>query len=383
MSEPRPIKHDSGLIDVLRGVSAIFVVTSHARNFVLVDFGEGAPSIFAAIFYLATGLGHFSVVVFLVLSGFLISQSVSRIDWTNVDSVLAYLIARFTRLWVVLLPALLLTACWDGLAIFLTDSGFYRGEMQYFHSGPQGHAKLDVVTFLENAAFLQTIVGPVYGSNTPLWSLACEFWYYLAFPALYFIALPFGRAKSVIIAGIAAVSFLLGRKFDIPIVALFATWVVGFLVVIAGGGAFSRRTRAALFTAGLFGLGCAIWASRLKWLNDLDIDLFEAIAVGAVMLGASGWKFPKSWTVVIFAELSYSLYLTHFPLLALLSAVALQNQRMGFGAAGLLIFAAGGAACIVQAALVYIAFERHTALVRRWLSSWTLRGPVRDEVRLS
>jgi hypothetical protein len=44
MSEPRPIKHDSGLIDVLRGVSAIFVMLAHARNFVFVDFGQGAPS---------------------------------------------------------------------------------------------------------------------------------------------------------------------------------------------------------------------------------------------------------------------------------------------------------------------------------------------------
>jgi peptidoglycan/LPS O-acetylase OafA/YrhL len=380
MSEPRPIKHDSGLIDVLRGVSAIFVMLAHARNFVFVDFGQGAPSIFRAIFYLATGLGHFSVVIFFVLSGFLISQSVIRIDWKNANSALAYLIARFTRLWVVLLPALLLTACWDCLAISLTGSGFYRGEMEYFHSGPQGYVQLDILTFLENAAFLQTIVGPVYGSNTPLWSLACEFWYYLAFPALFFVALPFGRAKPLVITSVAAILFLIGRQFGIQIVALFAIWVVGFLVVVARSGRLSNRTRAASLAAGLLGLGFVVWSSRLKWLNDFDVDLFEAIAVGAVILGASSWKCPKSWKVPVSlaAEMSYSLYLTHFPLLALLSALILRNQRLEFGAEGHLIFAGVAAACIVQAGMLYLAFERHTAVVRRWLMSRMLRGSVRD-----
>jgi len=35
-----------------------------------------------------------------------------------------------------------------------------------------------------NVFFLQTITVPVYGSNSPLWSLANEFWYYLLFPLL-------------------------------------------------------------------------------------------------------------------------------------------------------------------------------------------------------
>jgi peptidoglycan/LPS O-acetylase OafA/YrhL len=134
MSEPRPIKHQSGLLDVLRAASAALVMLAHARNFVFVDYGEGKSSVLRAMFYVATGLGHFSVVIFFVISGFLISQSVMRIDWSRSDSKIAYFIARITRLWVVLLPALLLTACWDNLAIWLTGSGFYRGESAYFHS---------------------------------------------------------------------------------------------------------------------------------------------------------------------------------------------------------------------------------------------------------
>jgi peptidoglycan/LPS O-acetylase OafA/YrhL len=232
MSVPRSIKHGSDLVDVLRGLAAFLVMISHARNFILVDFGEGAPSIFRAIFYLATGLGHFSVVIFFVLSGFLISQSVSRIDRRDPDSVLAYVIARCTRLWVVLLPALLLTAFWDCLAKSLTHSGFYHGEMQYFHSGPRGPIELDILTFIENAAFLQTIVGPVYGSNTPLWSLACEFWYYLAFPALLFCYVAVWQIEVFYYCERSDI-FVRRKAIWYSNRSAFATWVGGLQALIA------------------------------------------------------------------------------------------------------------------------------------------------------
>ena len=47
-------------------------------------------------------------------------------------------------------------------------------------------------TLLGNAAFLQEIVVPTYGSNAPLWSLSYEFWYYFLYPVL--IAFAFCRS---------------------------------------------------------------------------------------------------------------------------------------------------------------------------------------------
>jgi peptidoglycan/LPS O-acetylase OafA/YrhL len=82
-----------------------------------------------SVFYLATGLGHQAVMAFFVLSGFLVGGTVvSRAEcgqWSWID----YAITRMTRLWMVLLPALLLTAFWDNLGIGITRSSFYDGGM--------------------------------------------------------------------------------------------------------------------------------------------------------------------------------------------------------------------------------------------------------------
>src|SRR4029453_13195613 len=43
---------------------------------------------------------------------------------------------------------------------------------------------LTVATALGNAAFLQHAWVPALGTDTPLWSLAYEFWYYALFPCL-------------------------------------------------------------------------------------------------------------------------------------------------------------------------------------------------------
>ncbi|WP_417901010.1 hypothetical protein [Bacillus sp. CSS-39] len=70
-----------------------------------------------------------------------------------------YLINRLTRLYVVLIPSLVLTFILDRIAV------------NYF--GEKGYT--DVITniqgFLGNLFFLQNIFVPVYGSNAPLWSL--------------------------------------------------------------------------------------------------------------------------------------------------------------------------------------------------------------------
>lgn len=382
MATSDPIRHTNHVVDILRGLSAVLVLVSHARNFVLNDFAEGGDQgPIKAAFYLSTGLGHYSVVIFFVLSGFLVSQSVVRTDWASARAAWDYFIARLSRLWVVLVPALVLTACWDQLAILLTDSAFYRGTMAYFHSGPQGVAHLDPTTFLQNLGFLQTLASPVYGSNTPLWSLACEFWYYVAFPIVFLVSKPFGRAGFLVVTLVAVASLFLGVKYDLVVLKLFPAWIFGYLAAICRTYPLGKRASLSLLMASAVVLFISLVLTRTKWIADVYLDLIEAGGVAAFVTATRGFQLEGFYRklVTIFSNISYSLYLTHFPFLAFLSATLLENRRYSFGADGLTILVCLTAACLLQAAVFYFCFERHTGYVRRVFS---LSNSHRERVRV-
>ena len=66
-------------LDLARGLAAPAVFAGHLRAFVFVDFQQaGQLGLFWKIFYFLTGLGHSAVMVFFVLSGFLIGENVAR-----------------------------------------------------------------------------------------------------------------------------------------------------------------------------------------------------------------------------------------------------------------------------------------------------------------
>src|SRR5947208_15340259 len=81
------------------------------------------------VLYFAGGLGRQAVVMFFVLSGFFIGWSVIGSIRSGRWSWRGYIVRRLTRLGIVLLPALLLTAFWDvaGIALFGVHSAYLGG----------------------------------------------------------------------------------------------------------------------------------------------------------------------------------------------------------------------------------------------------------------
>ena len=124
-AEPVRMAH----LDMLRGVAAFLVLAAHLRGYLLPGFNELTQSgILIQVFYFATGLGHQSVVVFFVLSGYLVGGSVienllrQHFIWPR------YLLRRLTRLWIVIVPALLLTLLFDSLGQYVTGGVGYDGQ---------------------------------------------------------------------------------------------------------------------------------------------------------------------------------------------------------------------------------------------------------------
>jgi peptidoglycan/LPS O-acetylase OafA/YrhL len=341
--------------DVLRALAALVVMISHVRNVFLADLGP-RDGFWTWAFYVLTNFGHPAVIIFFVLSGYWITKVVVERREAGTFGWGGYLLDRLSRLWVVLLPALCLGALLD----FVT--------FQVLRFPPAGYTSesipSDVVThftlpyFAANAVFVQGLWAPAFGSNGPLWSLANEFWYYLWFPALY---IAFTTRKVSVALVLAVFTALMFR----PFLPGFACWLCGSALYLA-----SRRfPRPSLLVSGVGWAAVAIIFVLDRGSGDNVRDIALALACILPFWRARDWSMDKVAPLAAYgAGSSYSLYVVHFPLLALTAALFGLRQRIpptlaavcGCVALGLALAFAGWAFSQLT--------ERHTRRVRQALA---------------
>jgi len=176
----------SAHLDMLRAIAAFAMLIEHWRCIYFVDCPHVHRRNFLLyVFYGATKFGHEAVIVFFVLSRYLIGRTVLRGMWARRWSGTRYAVHRLVRLELVLLPALALCWMWDSAGIHLfSPSRTYLGTSGISVLNYNVSHWLSWRIFLGNAGFLQTLLVPTLGTDNPLWSLANEFWYYALFPCL-------------------------------------------------------------------------------------------------------------------------------------------------------------------------------------------------------
>src|ERR1700674_2641061 len=103
----------------------------HLRALFFVDFPRVQDaSLLVKIIYFFTGFGYQAVVVFFVLSGFLISSAILKRETSGTWSWRDYAIDRSSRLWVVLIPGLLFGLLWDKLgSSYFAGTGLYTSPL--------------------------------------------------------------------------------------------------------------------------------------------------------------------------------------------------------------------------------------------------------------
>ena len=185
-----PITSDlSVLLDAFRWLSALAVLAGHLRALMFVDYSSlDRRSAIETLFYFSTSLGHQAVVVFFVLSGFLVGGSGLGDFLLDKFSISRYAVNRISRLYPVLIAGLLLTITADTVGLtYFAGSELYFVRRSYhlnlLHAfNPE--VSLGWTVLLGNLAMCQTILTTTFGTDGPLWSLANEFWYYVLFPLL-------------------------------------------------------------------------------------------------------------------------------------------------------------------------------------------------------
>jgi peptidoglycan/LPS O-acetylase OafA/YrhL len=304
-------------LDLVRFQAALLVYLFHIGYY----SGARIPAI--------GNLGSESVLVFFVLSGFVIAYSSSKKHVAFKD----FVIARLARLWSVMLPALVLTMLADSI-------GQYLNLAAYAPLQPYSTFKW-LASSVINFAFLGQMwnlkISP--GTNGPFWSIAYEFWFY----ALFAASIYFNGLQRIILC--LACSFVAGPKIimtypiwyfgvvtyrklssvdNVPFTVGLSLWIssvlLGLLYFSLNGPQFLEEAFPALLDI-----------SKMQWrVNFLPESLLLAILIvvnlyGAWIISKSIHEIQKSIAVIIKlgADTSFGLYLFHYPIILLCKAVFL------------------------------------------------------------
>ena len=369
---PAAIYHGRNVhLDAMRALAALCVVCTHIQQIFFVPYRQAGSGLLVKFLYIGHYAARAAVIYFFVLSGYLVGMSVLNSIHDGRWSWREYLLNRLTRLYVVLAPALLLTAALDWIGRTHPASRW-----AYFNDPSEtGFTTVHFDTFRNffgSLFFLQNIHTGWFGSNLPLWSLSCEFWYYIVFPV---IALTILRRKRWLWCGLflAAAGWFLGWA----VVTLFPCWLAG-----VAAGLLARRfpigrqmLRYSTTVAALLLLAATVIASGAHRLNFYAADYIVTIAALVLIWAALSsllstrtlWR-PYTHAAVFLSEMSYTLYLTHMPFLLLLYRLLYRRPwppDIRHVCLALLPFAAA----LVYAYGLYWLFERRTNDVRRWLKA--------------
>jgi peptidoglycan/LPS O-acetylase OafA/YrhL len=365
-------------LDGLRGIAASYVVLFHA----LACFTPQELPLWARVLRRVFAYGHEAVALFIVLSGYSLMLPVLG-DRRVVDALAPaaprsvrrlgarrYLLRRARRILPPYYAALGLSLALIAATPALQASGshtIWDDSLPAFESGPLLSHLVLVHNWLPTHAFR---------INGPLWSVASEWQIYFFFP---FVLLPVWRRWGA--PGLLAVALLLGYAPLLLWPGPAQTAVPWYLFLFAQGMLAAQLSQAAperrpgthfgrwalwswsfCFVFGF--VGAPLWF-RLKPLTDALVGAATSLllihaAERARSAQAQGWLLRGlcAGPVLALGHVSYSLYLTHLPVVALCYfalvplALPLPLFLCGLGALGF-------AASWVVACVFYRLVERH------------------------
>ena len=305
--------------------------------------------------------------LFFVLSGFLVGGKVLERTVNNSFDLKAYTLDRVSRIYIPLIPALIFTAVVNCLICGRPFS---------------------VLSLLGNLFGLQGIWSqiPAFAGNDPLWTLAYECWFYVLGGLVAIICAGGTRAKPMALFGIMMVFAIFTRlhasllfcwclgAFGYRLIAakpLAAWWFSAGSLLVVLGACFSQYISAHRSSFGPF------FSSGHVALLILSFGLAAVLPYLAKRKPASSRAIFLEKTGSRLAAFSYTLYLTHHPLLTLwekyrpVKYTTLEAHTFPW-------FLAECASCLLVAWLIYLPFEAQTQRVRDWMRRYVPFPNFRD-----
>lgn len=377
-------------LDLARGLAAVEVLIFHSYQLLFEEQVPGptygGPIVLAySLLWALSGHGVAAVIVFFVLSGYLVGGPALVRAKNGELNAIDYFSARASRLYVVLIPALVVSFFFyvsarhsDRWEAFVASHQYLLAASGLFSASESPAAALC------NGLFLQTIACSTYAGNLALWSLSNEFWYYVLIFAL--ISVRKRPGWSLVIVAILAL-FVVAERADVrgyhtglkfifyfliwcvgafvyAIVAPLLVWLLGFLMSLAG-----------IYLLHAKGLLPA-WAAYHLTVGILTATVILSVELTRISL-PSFLRFARD-----IAKWSFSLYAIHFPILVLLN-VAMAADRRDFTVGSLGLNVLFIVCCLLASFIFYLLFERHTDAVRPWLRNVIRERPSKLRVEKS
>jgi peptidoglycan/LPS O-acetylase OafA/YrhL len=342
-------------LDLLRGLAAVMVFLVHTRGASFVEFGS-LPSAqkthFVALLFGITRLGQEAVLIFFVLSGFLVGgQLISRV-MRGTFRLEDYIIDRCSRILMPLVPACIFTASID---VFIFRE------------------PLHISALFGSMVGLNGVLLPGLKHNAPLWTLAYEIWFYVLGGAVGYI---FSRTTTRRVPFIYIIVALCAAVFSILSARYLLYWMIGALSTLHTDTKFKK-------TFFLFGFVLAVTGSVLFELafSSKSFTNIEYLPMGvSESLICSGicFSFPALCSARLNNRLlflrkpaslvsgfSYTLYLFHYPTNAVLDLFLPSSNSISVTSVA--HFSIRCCVCLVVSIMFFVFFERNTPAVRRYV----------------
>jgi peptidoglycan/LPS O-acetylase OafA/YrhL len=318
-------------LESLRGISAIVVLFTHCFQAFIAPFD-------LTLYSWVRLLGQAAVMIFFVLSGYLIGYSIQRNTQQHGQfNLRQYTRQRYRRILPPFLFAMALT-----VILYLLAPLFFASQTHAFQNSfgmmIRTSYTLDAGDFFGSLLFLNGFITPTVSANAPLWSLSYEVWFYVLAGFL-----PFLKDSEMAKIGFFMVLAILSFP-NIQFFIYFLVWLSAFAC------SFQQvqlrfLARLAPLKLGLFSLAFLIACVDAYQFHMIDQAKIYRGAYFAPFNFCMGLAFC-CWLVQLqhqrshyhpvwikSANFSYTLYVTHFPLLLFILGCIPATLAYGLGGA--------------------------------------------------
>jgi peptidoglycan/LPS O-acetylase OafA/YrhL len=292
----------------VRGLAALLVVFSHTLNF----FRWPGPEDWTAPIN-----GHAGVVIFFVLSGFVLSRSLAAIG-TLADTIRWY-VRRLFRIYPAIWAASLLAVAYLAFLHWQVpvpdESDWMRGRYRA--------DRWDVLHVAASFAGMLAFLLP------QLWTLTVELIGSFFMP-LFKRVMDLGRAPTwILFAALLLISLLFGERSYYGVAAYMIDFAIGMALaeLPAARVQFLAPFKGALGVAGVGMLLLSRWGfnGSVHALVPHMIELVGAVLVVVLVVNCRLGGRTLQWRPIVWlGNISYSVYLAHFPVMSILSKLVEQ-----------------------------------------------------------